>query len=70
MSSKDKFRKEMHQLAKHRGWDIKYSGGGHFKLTKGVNTVVASSSPRSPDLSLAKTVSRMKRLENDTSGIQ
>lgn len=70
MSSKDQFRKEMHQVAKQRGWDIKYSGGGHFKLTRGKNTVVASSSPRNPSMSLANTIARMKRYENDTGGVQ
>jgi predicted RNA binding protein YcfA (HicA-like mRNA interferase family) len=44
------------------GWDCKRSGGGHLQFNKAGQRVTAPGTPRDPDRSLKKTLSRMRRL--------
>ena len=50
--------------ARALGWDCGLTGKKHLRFTKGPFAVTAPGTPRDPDRSIKKTLSRLRRLDS------
>jgi hypothetical protein len=50
--------------ARALGWDCRTTGKNHLRFVKGEHAVTAPGTPRDPDRSLKKTLSRLRRLDS------
>lgn len=65
-TSKIRWRRDIENLARERGWVVEPTNGGHYRLKRGPHVVIAPSSPRNASRTMANTLALMKRYENDS----